>query len=205
MNEPLEIEVKYLLYDITAIRNKILNAGWTSLGRNFESNIRFEDPENGLNEKKQLLRLRQDCKTTLTFKSHVPLENPRYKILKELEVEVSCFHTMRSILTALGFHEEQVYEKWRETFQADNALICLDQMPFADFIEIEGETNDIDSISQHLGFAPSQAITANYLEIFSHIKNMENLDFTDVTFKNFQGVTGDFIKHIRTFEATSIS
>ena len=205
MNEPLEIEVKYLLYDITAIRNKILDAGWVSLGRNFESNIRFEDSLNGLKEKKQLLRLRQDCKSTLTFKSHVPFEDPRYKILKELEVEVSCFHTMRSILTALGFHEEQVYEKWRETFQAGTALICLDQMPFADFIEIEGGTNDIDSISQILGFTPAQAITANYLEIFSYIKNMENLDFTDVTFKNFQGATGDFIKHIRSFESTSIS
>lgn len=205
MNQHLEIEVKYLLYDITEIRNKIIGAGWVSLGRNFESNTRFEDHKNGLKEKKQLLRLRQDCKSTLTFKSHMPFENPRYKILKELEVEVSCFNTMRSILSALGFHEEQVYEKWRETFQAGNALICLDQMPFADFIEIEGGPNDIDSISQRLGFSPSQAITANYLEIFSHIKEMENLDFTDITFKNFQGASGDFIKHIKSFESTSIS
>ncbi len=204
MNEPLEIEVKYLLPDPDATRNRILSVGGISRGRHFESNIRFEDKAHSLKKKKQLLRLRQDRKATLTFKSGPETEDPRYKILKELEVEVSCFQTMRAMLAALDFREVQVYEKWRETFEVGEALICIDEMPFADFIEIEGSPGDIDTLSEGLGFSQAQAITANYLEIFSHIRTLEGLDFKDVTFDNFKTRPGDYTPHVRSFQRGSI-
>lgn len=200
MNEPLEIEVKYLLTDLDAVRNRILAAGGVSLGRHFESNIRFEDRTQSLTEKKQLLRLRQDSKATLTFKSTPETEDPRYKILKELEVEVSCFETMRTILAALGFMEVQVYEKWRETFETGKSLICIDEMPFADFIEIEGPPEEIDALSDALGFSRALVITANYLDIFARIRELENLDFSNVTFDNFRDRLKDYTPHIRTFQ-----
>ncbi len=204
MNEPLEIEVKYLVTDVPSIRRQIVEAGAESLGRFFETNIRFEDEENSLKPQKKLLRLRQDRKATLTFKSEIPNIDSRYKILKELEVQVESFDTMRIILTSLGFHEAQVYEKWRETFRAGNALICIDEMPYADFIEIEGSTTDIDNLSKTLGFSPTQIITANYLEIFAYMKHMENLGFNDVTFDHFKTCPTrreTLISHARTFES----
>ena len=200
MSESLEIEVKYLLTDLGAIRNRILESGGVSLGRHFESNIRFEDRTQSLKEKKQLLRLRQDRKATLTFKSTPETEDPRYKILKELEVEVSCFETMRAILKALDFMEVQVYEKWRETFETGQTLICIDEMPFADFIEIEGPPKEIDALSDALGFSQGLVITANYLDIFARIRELEDLDFRDVTFDNFRGRPKDYTPHIRAFQ-----
>lgn len=200
MNEHLEIEVKYMLSDISAIRKKVQDNGWPSLGRCFETNIRFDDERNGLEKKRQLLRLRMDRKTTLTFKSKPKTHDPGYKVFKELEVTVESFDSMRSILSSLGFRERQVYEKWRETYKAGNALICLDEMPFADFIEIEGPKSDIDSVSRQLGFFPSKAITANYLEIFSHIRKSAGLDFNDVTFENFKNHGRNFRHLIETFE-----
>lgn len=205
MDESLEIEVKYLLSDLTEIRNRIIDAGGVSLGRHFESNIRYENREQSLKEKGQLLRLRQDSKTTLTFKSKAAPEDPRFKILRELEVTVSCHKTMRAILAALEFQEVQIYEKWRETFKTGNALICIDEMPFADFIEIEGGPEDIEALSRLLGFSPDEAITANYLEIFSHIREKEHLPFTDVTFDNFKNAGADFNAHVRSFQAAAIS
>ena len=203
MNEALEIEVKYMLIDIPALRSGIGKAGWISLGRHFEKNIRFEDRDHSLFEKKQLLRLRQDQQVTLTFKSKPMTDDPRFKILRELEVTVSDFETMQVILESLGFHEEQIYEKYRETFKAGDAVICVDEMPYGDFIEIEGPPETICSISEYLGFSPSRAITANYLEIFDHIRNKENLDFTDITFENFKALQRDFSSHIRMFEVAN--
>ena len=115
----LEIEVKFYLADLEGIRNKILKLGAKSKGRLFETNIRYEDKINSLIKKKSLLRLRQDEKATFTLKSSPPVKSKDYKIVNELEVEVSDFATMDQILKTLGFHPEQKYEKWRETFILD--------------------------------------------------------------------------------------
>lgn len=200
---PLEIEVKYLVTDPDGLRKTILDAGWPSLGNHFERNIRFEDENLGLIQKKQLLRLRQDSKATLTFKSKPSKTDPRYKIHHEIEVTVSDFDAMQSILHALGFHQEQVYEKWRETFDAGASVLCLDRMPFGCFLEIEGPEKDIDSISKILGFSPEKAITENYLAIFSRIREKEGLPFKDITFDHFKTVSKDFTPFLRSFEAGS--
>jgi adenylate cyclase class 2 len=99
------------------IQRRILALGAESRGRVFENNIRYEDEKNTLIRKKSLLRLRRDAKTILTFKSSPPATSREFKVLNELEVEVSDFQTMNRILENLGLHPEQVYEKWRETFK----------------------------------------------------------------------------------------
>lgn len=203
MNQPLEIEIKYLVTDLARLREKILSRGWTSQGNHFEYNIRFEDESGSLYEKKQLLRLRKDTVNTLTFKAKSRQKSALYKIRRETEVTVNDFEAMRHIIHALGFGKEQIYEKWRETFHADGAVICLDRMPFGDFMEIEGPEQTIAAISEALGFSPEQGIKKNYLKLFSYIKDKEHLPFNDVTFDHFKTVSKDFTDHLRTFELGS--
>lgn len=50
--EHLEIEVKFYLSDIDHIRNRIIELGAESIGRAFETNIRFEDADKSLIQKK---------------------------------------------------------------------------------------------------------------------------------------------------------
>jgi adenylate cyclase class 2 len=128
--EKLEFEVKFLVADIGSLRRKILDLGAVSQGRFWEENLRFEDTHNTFKDRRCLLRLRHDHKSTLTFKSPPPAANPQIKVLKELEVDVSDFATTRRILESIGFHCEQVYEKWRETFTIKNTHFCLDTMPW---------------------------------------------------------------------------
>ena len=128
--EHLEIEIKFHLPDAGAMRRIILERGATRLGRVFETNIRFEDQHNRLFQERSLLRLRKDTKARLTFKSEPDFIDPDYKVLKELEVEVSDFSTMTKILKAIGFHEAQVYEKWRETFSWNGVTLLIDTMPY---------------------------------------------------------------------------
>jgi adenylate cyclase class 2 len=197
----LEIEVKFYIADLEGIRNKILKLGAKSKGRLFETNIRYEDKINSLIKKKSLLRLRQDEKTTFTLKSSPPVKSKDYKIVNELEVEVSDFATMDQILKTLGFHPEQKYEKWRETFILDQTLFCLDSMPYGDFLEIEGQEKDIRYYASKLDLNWQKRIIFNYLSIFEIMRKNLNLDFNDLTFNNFETVDADALAFLDKLEA----
>jgi adenylate cyclase, class 2 len=198
--ENLEIEVKFYLSDMDFIRDRILEIGAVSRGRVFETNLRFDDEDNHLIQKKSLLRLRQDAKTTLTFKSEPAFKDDQFKILKELEVEVSDFTTMKHILESLGFREEQVYEKWRETYILNRTNLCLDTMPYGNFLEIEGQKEDIKKLASQIGLKWKKRILLNYLAIFDIIKQKSNLPFYDVTFSNFINIRFDIAKYLDLFE-----
>jgi adenylate cyclase class 2 len=187
----LEIEVKFYLGDIESIQRRILALGAESKGRVFESNVRYEDENNSLIRKKSLLRLRRDAKTTLTFKSSPPVASTQFKVFNELEVVVSDFETMNQILQKLGFHPEQIYEKWRETLILDQTWFYLDTMPYGTFLEIEGSEKDIRAYAASLGLNWHKRILLNYLEIFEIMRKKQNLKFKDLTFKNFENVRVD--------------
>lgn len=190
----LEIEVKFFLTDPKSIRRRIIDLGVQHHGRLFESNLRFEDPQNLLIKANALLRLRKDKKATLTYKSNPPENNSEFKIFNELEVEVSEFETMNQILQALGFQVAQKYEKWRETFTLGDTHFCLDTMPFGDILEIEGPKEDIRHFSARLGLNWKERILLNYLEIFDILKALLDLKFKDLTFDNFKTIDVDAAK-----------
>lgn len=199
--EYLETEVKFFLRDISSTRNSIIALGAERLGRVFETNILFEDKDKNLMRKKSLLRLRRDTKTTLTFKSRPPVKDNHYKIFRELEVEVSDFSTMKLILGSLGFHNEMIYEKWRETFVLNSTRFCIDTVPFGDFLEIEGNKKDIKELAFRINLEWEKRIILNYHELFNIIKKELNLSFSDVTFSNFKNIKVDLTKYSYLFEA----
>ncbi len=194
--EQLETEVKFYLSDIQSTRRRILNLGAKSCGRFFESNVRFEDAQKTLKQKKSLLRLRRDQKITLTFKQTPPEINTQFKVMKELEVEVSDFDTTHHILHALGFHHQQIYEKWRETLVLKQTHFCLDSLPFGQFLEIEGTGKDIKDFGVKLDLQWGQRILLNYLQIFEILQKKLLLKFSDVTFDNFKNVKPDLTKYL---------
>jgi adenylate cyclase class 2 len=187
----LETEVKFLIEDVTSIRRAIIELGVESQGRWFETNLRFEDPQKSLRLRKALLRLRQARKTTLTFKSCPSQTDRQVKALMEQEVEVSDFAEMKAILESLGYQVEQVYEKWRETFKLETTLFCLDTMPYGTFLEIEGPREDIPRYAARLGLSWPRRILRTYLELFDIVKAGDGLNFSDLTFANFQGLQID--------------
>ncbi len=197
----LETEVKFFLTDIRSLRNRIIELGADCKGRVFETNIRFEDKDKNLYQNKALLRLRKDRKTTLTFKSEPPVQNNQFKVLRELEVEVSDFSTMKHILGSIGFQPEQIYEKWRETFILKDSILCLDAMPYGDFLEIEGQKEHIKKVASQIGLQWEKRILLNYLAIFDIIRLKLNLPFNDVTFERFKNIRLDLEEYLDLLEA----
>jgi adenylate cyclase class 2 len=199
--ENLEIEVKFYLKDIENLRRCILELGGKSKGRVFETNIRYEDDHNTLIQKKKLLRLRQDEKAKLTFKSSPTMDSGDFKVLNELEVEVDDPAVMGQILEQLGFHPEQRYEKWRETLLLDRTGLFLDRLPYGDFLEIEGQPQEIKDCASRLALDWSRRILLNYLEVFEIMKEKLNLQIKNLTFKDFENIKTDMDAFLDRLEA----
>ena len=192
----LEIEVKFHPPEIKPIRDRMLAMGANHCGRVFETNVRFEDTSKSLKKRGILLRLRKDNRIRLTFKSSLSSPDTQFKVHRELEVELGDFDACHSILEGLGFHPEQSYEKWRETFVLNNTNLLIDTMPYGVFLEIEGQKSDIRNIADRLGLKWEERILLNYLEIFEILQREEGLTFRDITFENFKAIHLDVRKHL---------
>ncbi len=201
--ENIEIEIKFHLEDPGATRAAIVALGAISLGRFFETNHILDDRELTLFQNRSLLRLRQADRACLTFKSPPAAPDREFKIREELEVEVADFATTRKIMKKLGFTTVRIYEKWRETFELGNTHLCIDALPYGDFLEIEGTAENIPSLSEKLGFTWEQRSLLNYHELFELVKTEHLLPFADITFFNFEGISVDMRKLKSRFEAGS--
>ncbi|MCK4389198.1 MAG: class IV adenylate cyclase [Desulfobacterales bacterium] len=188
--------MKFHLPEIKPLRDRILVMSATHCGRVFETNVRFEDASNSLKKRGILLRLRKDDRIRLTFKSRLPHPETQFKVHRELEVEVGNFDICHAIIEGLGFHPEQAYEKWRETFLLDDTKLLIDTMPYGVFLEIEGEKSRIRSLADRLGLRWEERILLNYLEIFEMIQREEDLPFRDITFENFRAKRLDITKYL---------
>jgi adenylate cyclase class 2 len=184
---PLEIEVKFHIRDVSRIRRDIADLRGARSGKAFETNICYDDRRHSLRQRGELLRLRQAGRENiLTHKMKPAKADRRFKVFRELETRVDDFEATGLILSSLGFQPQQVYEKWRESFDLDGTHLCLDEMPFGNFLEIEGTPDAIQSAAARLNLDWSERILLNYLEIFSRLKKRLNLPFSDVTFDNFE-------------------
>lgn len=188
--ETLEIEVKFLVDDLAAVRDRLMVLGARiHKPRVYERNVRFDDPWDGLRRQGKLLRLRQDMVARLTYKGEPQTAvESEARVREELEVEVGDFQTTLTLLARVGFEPKQVYEKYRETFIFGRVEIVLDEMPFGDFVELEGDDASIQAAVAALGLDWNLRILADYLSLMASLKERFGLDFDDVTFENFATV-----------------
>lgn len=183
----LEVEVKFYVPDLAAFRERLLAAGAVlSKPRMFEKNVAFDTADSRLFQELKLLRLRQDTAVTLTYKgTPANLPQSEAKVREELEVTVSDFDTLAEIFARLGFDPVVVYEKYRETFTWQDVEIVLDELPYGNFVELEGEEGGIKTAVAHLNLNWQNRILTNYLGLMAQLKAHHNLPFNNLTFANF--------------------
>jgi len=184
-----ELEVKFYLNDLGALERKLKSLGATLVQpRIFEINLRFDTRDGELNQGGRVLRLRQDAQAVLTYKGP---SQPRQdvSIRQEIEFTVSDFTAARHFLEALGFQVAVTYEKYRTTYMMETVEIVLDEMPFGDFIEIEGpDPSSIQDIAVKLGLNWEARCTESYMGLFRRVQEARKLAFRDLTFINFNQV-----------------
>ena len=185
-----EIEVKFLISNLPALHEKIGNLSAVELRpRVLEVNLRFDTHDRKLSERAQVLRLRLDDQAILTFKSPGQIVDGVIS-RTELEVVVSDFQSTRAILEALGFQVFTTYEKYRQNFQLNNLVASVDEMPYGNFIELEGESPEhVRATAALLGLDWDQRINLSYTALLGLYNQNTGNTFRDISFATFAGLS----------------
>jgi adenylate cyclase class 2 len=184
-----ELEVKFYLADFQAVQAR-LSAMGASLEqpRIHEVNLRFDTPAGDLRRELQVLRLRQDTEARVTYKGPGTVEEG-VSFRQELEFTVGDFDTAWAVFVALGYQVFLMYEKYRTTYALENVLVVLDEMPYGNFIEIEGpDGGSIQAAAERLGLDWEKRILEGYVVLFERVRDRLGLKFQDLSFENFKGV-----------------
>ncbi len=184
-----ETEAKFYVQDLGRIRAYLQGSGGRLIqARVLERNIRFDLPDASLRAGRRVLRLRYDTEARLTYKGGN--ENTRGVLSREeIEFVVEDFEKAKKFLEALGYQQIFYYEKYRTTYELDKILVMLDELPYGNFVEIEGETEEaIRASSMKLDLNWDVTIERSYSALFEHVQASLNLSFRDLSFENFEGI-----------------
>ena len=184
-----ETEIKLYVPDLQPVQQKLEAAGATlKAPRVYERNVRYDDAEHTLTLSGKVIRLRQDTRVRLTYKEDGKVTDGVVSRF-EAEVEVSDFDAMETILGKMGYSPYLIYEKYRTTYELDDAEIVLDEMPYGNFVEIEGELETIKKLITTLELGAARQYEGSYSTLFERVRQKLGLTFTDLTFANFKGVS----------------
>lgn len=187
-----ETEAKFYVRDLDRIKSRLveLDAHLTA-ERVLEINIRFDLPGAPLRAEGRVLRLRRDTEARLTYKSASDSEQGVLS-REEIEFVVEDFEKAKRFLEALGYQKLVYYEKYRTTYELDGMLIMLDELPYGNFVEIEGETiESIQSTADKLNLDWGTAIATSYTALFERARNNLNKSIQDLSFAEFAGIRVD--------------
>ncbi len=184
-----EIEAKFMVRDRQAVERKLeaLGARLES-PRVHETNLRFDIGVGELAAGRRVLRLRQDASAYMTYKG--PSQTGQeVSVRQEIEFEVGDFAAARRLLEALGYRVVVMYEKFRTTYHLRHLVVVVDEMPYGDFVEIEGRSaREIHAAANQIGLRWETRSALSYLALFEQVRLAHNLPESDLSFNAVQGV-----------------
>ncbi len=191
-NNGQETEAKFYVLDLKRIQAYLHDSNARLIqARVLEMNIRFDLPDASLRAGGRVLRLRRDTEARLTYKGGNKNEKGVLS-REEIEFVVEDFEKAKKFLEALGYQQVFYYEKYRTTYELDKTSIMLDELPYGNFVEIEGEAEEtIRALSERLHLNWDAAIERSYSALFEDVHKSMNLSFRDLSFVNFANIKVD--------------
>jgi len=184
-----ETEVKFYVRQLKRVERRLQELGAHLIQpRTQELNLRFDLPDGSLRQAGKVLRLRQDEQVRLTYKG--PSQRSDGVLSRiELETALDDFETGKKILEALGFILVATYEKYRRTYELGEFHIMLDELPYGDFVEIEGsDVVSLQEASEKLGLDFNAAIPLSYLVLFDGLSKKLGMESSQLTFEYLNGL-----------------
>lgn len=130
------------------------------VGEDFEENTLYRGGV--LDQKSAVLRVRKiGDKTVLTYKQRIENDSDIKRQI-EFETIVEKADELVSIIENLGFEKALVYEKRRQTWQFRAVEIVLDELPFGQYMEIEGSITAIAEAEMLLDIENFEAENETY-------------------------------------------
>ena len=204
-NNGQETEAKFYVLNLAEIKKHLQDLGAGLIqSRVLETNLRFDLPDGGLRSEGRVLRLRRDTQSRFTYKG--PSTNEQGILSRtEIEFTVGDFEKAKEFMEALGYQKLLYYDKYRTTYSLDSTslpvdfrqqaiglqscLIMLDELPYGNFVEIEGgDSKMIRAVSDQLNLNWDAAIGTSYTALFERARKILRFVFRDLSFENFADI-----------------
>jgi adenylate cyclase class 2 len=169
-----EIEVKIPVASLAPVREKLQAAGAALRAAvHDESNVLFDDADRKLSGSRRTIRLRRAAgRAILTYKGPARFQAGA-KVREERETDVSSPEEAQAILAGLGLQPRFRYDKRREEWDCEGAMVALDETPIGLFIEVEGDPPTIRRVVALLGLDPAESIPYSYAELYARRRKEE--------------------------------
>ena len=138
--------------------------------RTFEVNLQFDTSNGDLTRAGRVLRLRKDELARLTYKDNTQFKGGALT-RREIEFVANNFDSAKQFIEALGYEVVFIYEKYRTIYEYKGAHMMLDELPYGNFIEIEGELETLRPIAEELKLDWDKAIPTSYYRCSSDFAN----------------------------------
>jgi adenylate cyclase class 2 len=180
-----ETEVKLPVHDLDQARQQLQDLGAAiHLERHFEDNLVFDTADLKLRRDGLLLRLRTaGTHSILTFKGPQRISEG-VKDREEIECDVAPPESMIRILQQMGYAVTFRYQKFRTVHEIAGARlhICLDETPIGNYLELEGEIEEIHNAAGRLGYRRTDYITESYAALYFRWCREQGLEPSHMTF-----------------------
>lgn len=175
-----EIELKFLIDNPRLVHMILKKHKAKFIGKVFEKTLRFDTPNNELEQMGKFLRIRTGFKNVITFKHKI--KNRNFKEREEIELEIEDPIKMRQILENLGFTKVLIMEKYREKWWLNNTEIDIDKLPMGSFVEIEGKPREIRQVAKLLQLDFIKRITDNYWDLWAIFTRRNGIKSKNIVF-----------------------
>ena len=159
----LEMELKFKVDDFRDVELRLESSGVSPGDPVKENNLVLDLMGGPLRRVDTLFRLRNcDRGTLVTIKR--PLPATALKVRHEEEAVLECSQEdALKLFSLLGYGVVYRYEKTRRECRLGEALICLDELWFGRFVEIEAQSEEaVLKAVEVLGFDPGEGIRFSY-------------------------------------------
>lgn len=182
-----ETEIKFYVGNLPRIETRLVELGAHLFqARVHETNLRFDTPDRALQQKGKVLRLRMDESARMTFKDQGHTTDGVIS-RKEIEFEIGDFAAGKELIESLGYEVMLFYEKYRTTYELNNLHIMLDELPYGDFVEIEGdEIAEINKLAETLKLDTKKAIESSYQALFEQVAEKKKMSTHSLSFETFK-------------------
>ena len=178
----IEREIKLAFTSTAAARAAVaLARAPLAVARRLQRDVLLDTADRALLNARSALRVRVDgSRTLLTFKG--PQQPSTVKAREEIETETADDRDLIAILERLGFRVAFRYEKYREEYKKDDAVIAIDETPIGTFLEIEGDEGTIEAIVHQMGLDRSHYVLESYRALYVRYCEAQGVPARDMIF-----------------------
>lgn len=144
--------------------------------RTYELSIMYDNSDGLMQSTDGRIRVRRSG-NTVEFCYKKPVTRSGIKQEIEYQVKVDAFDQLVSILESMGFFPTTSYERYRTEYEIDGVKIAIDEYPFANFVEIEGDRRKIKKVALALGLDLTANLTDSCDTLFSKWRKQRRLPF----------------------------